>query len=293
VKSMSAEREFHSWEPRELGLPRALLIAILLVAAIAAIGVWISSSFGPKSAPSAIQAVQVTLAQLPRPAPPAPPVSKPIPPPPPVPPQPVTPPKPVPAPIVPPAPVPPPKPAPVVIPKPPPVPSQVPVATEQPLPPPPPPPPVRHVARPAPHPLYRHPPVQPPARPAPARAAPVAQPAAPAAPAAAPTNSAASVVPTSGIPIYGQRIYEIIQANQNVPAVLSEMGLSGTAVIEIVVAPNGTILSARVYKSSGVPIIDSTALQHARDAQLPPFNSDMPNQPHAFLVPIQIQPAND
>ena len=67
--------------------------------------------------------------------------------------------------------------------------------------------------------------------------------------------------------------------------------LSGTAVIEIVVAPNGKVLSARVYKSSGVPIIDSTALEHARDAQLPPFNSAMPNQPHAFLVPIEIQPA--
>ncbi len=98
-------------------------------------------------------------------------------------------------------------------------------------------------------------------------------------------------MPTSGIPIYGERVYEIIQANQSVPEVLSEMGLSGTAVIEIVVAPNGKVLSARVYKSSGSPIIDSTALEHARDAQLPPFNSAMPNQPHAFLVPIEIQPA--
>ena len=101
------------------------------------------------------------------------------------------------------------------------------------------------------------------------------------------------MAPTNGIPIYGERIYEIIQANQNVPAALSEMGLSGTAVIKIVVAPGGQILSASVYKSSGVPIIDATALAHARNAQLPPFNNDMPNQPHAFLVPIQIQPAND
>ena len=80
---MPAGDEFRSWEPRELGLPRALLIAILLVAAVTAFGVWISSSFGPKAAPSAIQVVHVTLAQLPQPAPPAPPAPpKPVPPPP-------------------------------------------------------------------------------------------------------------------------------------------------------------------------------------------------------------------
>jgi periplasmic protein TonB len=260
VKSTSAEDEFPSWEPRELGLPRALVIAIFLVAAITAACVWISTSLGPKSAPASIQAMRVTLAQLPQPAPPAPVVPpQPIPPPPPLPPQ----------------PVPPPKPMPAVIPKPP-VPSPVPVATRE-LPPPP--PPVPHVYKPVPHPLYRRPPVQPPA----------AHPAfAPAVPRAAPT---APVVPTRGIPIYGERVYEVIQANQNVPEVLSEMGLSGTAVIEIMVAPSGTILSARVYKSSGVPIIDATALAHARDAKLPPFNNEMPDQPHAFLVPIKIQPA--
>jgi protein TonB len=250
-----------------------MLIAILLVGVITAAGVWLSASFGPKPESSAIQAMQVSLAQLPKPAPPAPPVSKPIPPPPPVPQQPVPPPKPVPA-----------KPAPAVIAKPPPVPSHVPVPTRE-LPPPP--PPVPHVSKPVPHPPYRRPPVRRPAAP----------PAAPAAPRAAPTpaapNPATSVVPTSGIPVYGERVYEIIQANQNVPQVLSEMGLSGRAVIEIVVAPSGKILSASVYKSSGVPIIDSTALEHARDAQLPPFNNRMPNQPHAFLVPIQIQAAND
>jgi TonB family protein len=103
----------------------------------------------------------------------------------------------------------------------------------------------------------------------------------------------APAAPVSGLPIYGEQVYSIIQANQDVPAVLSEMGASGTAEIEIMVAPNGQVLSARVVKSSGVPIIDATALQHARDARLPPFNSNMPDQPHAFLVPIEIQPAQN
>ncbi|HEY1856920.1 energy transducer TonB [Acidocella sp.] len=257
---MSAGDEVPSWEPRELGFSRALLVAVLLVAAITAVGVWISVSFSPTPAPQAIQVTQVTLAQLPKPAPLAP--------------------------LVPPKVVPPPKPLPAVIPKPPPVPSPIAVPTMPP--PPPPPPPVRHVYKPAPHPVIRHvAPAQAPARPAPPPAAAVPQPATPAAPPAAP------VVRTSGIPIYGEQIYSIIQANQNVPAVLSEMGASGTAEIEIVVGPNGRVLSARVVKSSGVPIIDATALEHARDAQLPPFNSDMPAQPHAFLVPIEIRPGQN
>jgi protein TonB len=102
---------------------------------------------------------------------------------------------------------------------------------------------------------------------------------------------AAAPAPTSGIPSYGEQIYTIIQANQNVPFVLSQMGASGTAVIEIEVAPDGRVISARVYKSSGIPLIDATALDHARGARLPPFNTQMPNQPHIFLVPIAIQPS--
>jgi hypothetical protein len=40
----------------------------------------------------------------------------------------------------------------------------------------------------------------------------------------------------------------------------------------------------------GLPL---ALLAYARDAQLPPFNIEMAEQPHVFLVPAQIQPAND
>jgi len=156
--------------------------------------------------------------------------------------------------------VPPPKPVPAVIPKPVPVPSKIVVATK--------PPPPRHVY--IPHPVINH---TPPPTPAPVTPAP--QPPAP---------------PTSGIPVYGQQMYNIIQANQNVPPALAELGVSGTAIIEITVNPDGMILSAKVYKSSGIPIIDATALDHAEHAQLPPFNDEMPDAPHEFLIPIEIQP---
>jgi periplasmic protein TonB len=234
LQASTAADGLPTWEPREFGLPRATLVAILLVAGIIAFCFWVSTAFGPKPVPQAIQVTQATLTQLPKPTPPPPPKV-----------------------------VPPPKPVPAVIPKPPPVPSHIVVATK-------PPPPIRHIYKPVPHPVINH---TPPPTPAPVRRAP--QPPAP---------------PTSGIPVYGNQIYTIIQANQNVPPALAQLGLSGTAVIEIEVAPNGRVISASVYKSSGVPLIDQTALQHARDARLPPFNSEMPNQSHAFLVPIEISP---
>lgn len=223
------------WEPPELGLPQASLVAILLVAAIIALCIWISTDFGPKPLPQTIQVTQATLTQLPPPPTPPPPKV-----------------------------VPPPKPIPAVIPKPPPVPSHINVATK-------PPPPIHHIYKPVPHPVIRQ------APPAPAKVQPTPPPAAPA-------------PPTNGVPIYGEQMYTIIQANQNVPPALAQLGVSGTAVIEIEVAPDGRVISASVYKSSGIPLIDQTALQHARSAHLPPFNSEMPNQPHAFLVPIEITP---
>lgn len=160
--------------------------------------------------------------------------------------------------------VPPPKPIPAVIPKPPPVPSRIVVATK-------PPPPIRHIYKPVPHPVINHTP--PPPTPAPVSQAP--QPAAP---------------PTNGIPIYGQQMYSIIQANQNVPPALAQLGVSGTAIIELMVNPDGSVASASVYKSSGIPLIDQTALEHARDAHFPAFNDEMPQTTRAFLVPVEIQP---
>ncbi len=140
----------------------------------------------------------------------------------------------------------------------------------------------------------RHPRISPARPPRPAQVSPAPKSVAPPAPAS--VNPAPKpVAPVSGIPVYGSRVYSIIQANQNVPPVLAQLGLSGTAVIGITVAPDGHVVAARVVKSSGVPLVDQTALEHARDAALPPFNDEMPQQPSTFLIPIEIspQPASD
>ncbi len=163
--------------------------------------------------------------------------------------------------------IPPPKPLPAIIPKPLPVPSKIVVATK-------PPPPVHHIYKPVPRPV-----VHAPAPPVPVVHAP--PPAAPPAP------------PTSGIPVYGHDIYEILEANQSVPPALAQLGVSGTAYIEITVAPDGHVVSARIVKSSGISLIDQTAYQHVMIAHFPPFNSDMPSATQNFTVPVTIQPQSD
>jgi len=221
------------WTPKELGLPKATALSVLLVAAIVGSLLFAGENFVPKPKPDVIQITQAQLVSLPKPTPPPPPKV-----------------------------VPPPKPLPALIPKPIPVPSKIVVATK-------PPPPVHHVAKPAPPP--------PPAN-VPTTAAPT-----PPAPAQ----------PTSGLPIYGSQMHAILQANQDVPQALKTLGISGTAYVEIVVNPAGHAVSAKIYRSSGNPLIDQTCLDHALEANYGAFNAQMPNTSQAFIIPIEIQAEND
>jgi protein TonB len=238
LEATTADGEFRSWQPPELGLGKAAIAAILLVALIIGFCYFAAISMAPKPVPAAIQVTQATLTQLPKPTPPPPPKV-----------------------------IPPPKPVPAVIPKPAPVQSKIVVAVK-------PPPPIHHVYKPVPHPIINHTP--PPPTPAPVSQAP--QPPAP---------------PTSGIPIYGSQMHDIIQSNQDVPPALAALGVSGTAVIRIVVAPDGHVISASIARSSGITLIDQTALDHALHASLPPFNAEMPGSSQTFLVPIEIIPQTD
>jgi protein TonB len=101
-----------------------------------------------------------------------------------------------------------------------------------------------------------------------------------------------AAAPTAGIPVYGNQMYSIIEANQSVPPALAQLGVSGTAVIQITIGPDGHVLSARVLKSSGVPLIDQTALEHAQDAHYPAFYSQMPQASQTFTIPVEIDAEN-
>jgi len=229
---------FESWDPPELGMPRATAASIALVAVIVAFCYWASVILAPKPK---LQPIQVTVAQmvtLPKPTPPPPPKV-----------------------------IPPPKPIPALIPKPLPVQSKIVVATK-------PPPPVRHVYKPVPRPIIH----------APAPPVPVVH---------SPLPAAAPAPPSNGIPIYGHGMYETLQADQDVPPALAALGVSGTAYITITVAPDGHVVSARIAKSSGISLIDQTALQHALTRHFAAFSADMPSTTLSFTVPVTIQPQSD
>jgi protein TonB len=232
----TAHAPFPTWNPKELGLPKATAFSVVLVLLIAASFYWASTALAPKPQPAPIQVTQAQLVQLPKPTPPPPPKV-----------------------------IPPPKPLPVVIPKPIPVPSKIVVATK-------PPPPIRHIYKPVPHPVVTHTPPPP---------VPVTQPAPP---------QAAPAPPTSGIPIYGSEMHAILEQNQDVPPALASLGIGGTALVQITVAPDGHVIAAKIIRSAGNPLIDQTAIQHALVARFPAFNAEMPSSTMKFNVPVDIEP---
>jgi TonB family protein len=48
------------------------------------------------------------------------------------------------------------------------------------------------------------------------------------------------------------------------PELVKEQGIQGTAVVEVTIAPSGALLSAKIYQSSGNPLLDNAALKAAR-----------------------------
>jgi protein TonB len=161
--------------------------------------------------------------------------------------------------------IPPPRPAPAVIPELVPAPGKIAMAKPR-L-------PVRHAYRRTPQPAVQHAPAQP----VPAIHKP----------------PPASSPPVSAIRAYDRQIYEILQANQNVPPALAALGASGSVLLRIIVAPDGHVVSATTIKSSGVSLIDQTALSHALAAHFGPFMPGMPSTPCTFTVPVEIETPAD
>ncbi len=242
MSATTADGQYPSWKPPELGLARAAIGALLLVALIFGFIYWAIIVLPKPPQPAVIQVTQAQLTALPKPAPPPPPP----PPPPKV--------------------VPPPKPLPLIA-KPPPVESKIVIPTK-PL-------PVHHYI---PRPIKRVVPTPP-------------QPVTPPTP-TPPQPQAAPAPRTDGVPVYGSQMHDIIQANQDVPPALASLGVSGTAIIRITVAPDGHVISVSVIKSSGIPLIDQTALDHAMHAPLRAFNADMPQTDETFIVPVEIDATN-
>jgi protein TonB len=165
---------------------------------------------------------------------------------------------------------PPPPPVPVPIPKPVPLPiihHPVPVKTKIPV-------PVKHVVihhKPPPpkHVVIRH--VQPQVKPQP-------QP---------PPRPQPPPEPAFNAEAYGSAVRGPIERLVHVSRAMNMLRLQGTAYIEFELMPNGHLVFAKIYHSSGNPLIDKSALSAVERNRFPPFPGTAPK---VWAVPIFIGP---
>ncbi len=174
-------------------------------------------------------------------------------------------------------------------------------APPKPLPPPPPPPPPPSVPQPPSPvmPTLAPPPAMPPALPraprgvlkppkheAPVPARPDQPPPPPPQPPPPPAPSAAAQA--SATELYAAMLRSRVQANLVVPETLRMLGIDGTTVLTLTVAPDGQLLAATIAKSSGSSAIDKAALATARATRLPPFTAKMPHHPLNFRLLVHL-----
>lgn len=235
----------------------ALLAALILEIALVLFAVWVVPAGGPVGHHPQVTRIKML-------APPPPP--KPLPPPP----KPVQPPPPPPKPIPPPPKaVPPPKPPPP-LPKPPvPVPAPKPKPKPKPLP------------KPRPKPVVKHRRVDHKPKPVPHMAAPPPPPA----PRPAPVPVA---VQESALEAYAGAVHQVVQADLKVPQMVEMMHLSGVTGLALRIAPDGTLLRARVIRSSGTPPIDRAALAAVRATHFPKFTPQMPHHPITVDIAVRL-----
>lgn len=111
-------------------------------------------------------------------------------------------------------------------------------------------------------------------------------------PPAAPIEQPALSAPVdvkSGLGPYGAGLHRQIERNMLADRRVTELGVSGTAVIEATIAPDGHLISARLARGSGTRAIDDAALDSMRRGGFPPFGPHMPAGPITVQVPIGVQ----
>ncbi len=107
----------------------------------------------------------------------------------------------------------------------------------------------------------------------------------------APPPAAAPVDSSSGIGPYRAGLHNLIESHVEVGPQIAALGVSGTAIIEAVIAPDGHLISAHVARSSGNGLIDKAALAAVERGGFRPFGNHMPAAPITISVPIEISPS--
>lgn len=85
---------------------------------------------------------------------------------------------------------------------------------------------------------------------------------------------------------YASRLRDAIQRHVQVSRAIRTLGLSGTAIVEFKLNPDGHLDWVKIYRSSGNKLIDRTAEQAVRNTRARGFPG---TQPKIFAVPIEIR----
>ncbi|MHB1722163.1 MAG: cell envelope integrity protein TolA [Acidiferrobacter sp.] len=88
---------------------------------------------------------------------------------------------------------------------------------------------------------------------------------------------------------YGVMLRTRIQTGLRVPGEVRALGLSGAAIIRFKLTPAGTLLWARVGRSSGFGPIDRACLAAVEARTYPPFTAHMPHHPMIFNVIVSMR----
>jgi protein TonB len=126
------------------------------------------------------------------------------------------------------------------------------------------------------------PPMPTPVTPSPLPPAPVMQ-----APVPSPAVAATALARYTGM------VRDIVLSHVVVPAQIEESGLSGTCVLEFVLAPDGTLQSVSVATSSGLHAVDQAALDAIRASGFPAFLPDMPGHALTFTLPVHVSAGDE
>ena len=93
----------------------------------------------------------------------------------------------------------------------------------------------------------------------------------------------------SGLGPYRAGLHRQIERNMLSDRATAQLGVSGTAVIEATIAPDGRVGSARLARTSGVRAIDDAALGAVQRGGFPAFGPHMPAGPITVSVPIGVE----
>ncbi len=98
--------------------------------------------------------------------------------------------------------------------------------------------------------------------------------------------------PPAPVPAFNPRAYAAnlrapLERRIRVSRTMRMLQVAGTSEIEFEVMPDGSLIFAKVYHSSGSLLVDNAALQAVKGYAFPPFPS---TKPLTFILPIEIQP---